>query len=263
MIRIDVLKEREKYLKKLIDSKKKALIKAPEGKLHGIKHGNGYQYFLRQNNADTNGKYLRKSEAKIVAKLGQKYYDERVLSNAEQELRAIERLIKIYENGVSEDVYNLIPESFRAIAKPIRESDEKFVENWKTIEYEKNDYFEENKIHTSLNHEKMRSKSEVMIANLLYKKGIPYLYEKPLTIGGKVIYPDFTLLDIESRQEIILEHFGMMDDLAYSDRAYQKIREYEENGYFQGDKLLTTFETRKLPLKIELVEKMIDNRFRK
>lgn len=43
--------------------------------------------------------------------------------------------------------------------------------------------------------ERMRSKSEVLIANALYKRGIPYKYECPVLLpSGIMKYPDFTVL---------------------------------------------------------------------
>lgn len=44
----------------------------------------------------------------------------------------------------------------------------------------------------------VRSKSELTIADRLYSNKIDYLYEQPLTIGGKTRYPDFTIEDSES-----------------------------------------------------------------
>ena len=41
--------------------------------------------------------------------------------------------------------------------------------------------------------ERVRSKSELVIANLLYKNNIPYMYECPLKINNNTVYPDFTV----------------------------------------------------------------------
>lgn len=45
----------------------------------------------------------------------------------------------------------------------------------------------------------MRSKSEVIIANMLFEADIPYEYEKELSLGEDGIFiPDFTIDDAES-----------------------------------------------------------------
>jgi hypothetical protein len=55
---------------------------------------------------------------------------------------------------------------------------------------------EESLIHRTLRNEAVRSKSEVIIANLLHGLGIDYSYEKQLRgPDGRVRYPDFTIDD--------------------------------------------------------------------
>ena len=49
----------------------------------------------------------------------------------------------------------------------------------------------------------------------------------------------------------------MMDDREYRDDALMKIREYEENGLFQYDSVMWTFETGKNPLNTRELRKMI------
>ena len=109
----------------------------------------------------------------------------------------------------------------------------------------------------------MRSKSEVLIANTLKKKGIPYRYECPLKLKqGEVFYPDFTILDIKERKEIYWEHFGLMDEHDYRERSFSKIAKYEANGMFMGDRLIFTFETARQPLGTTTIERLIDKYLR-
>jgi hypothetical protein len=49
----------------------------------------------------------------------------------------------------------------------------------------------------------------------------------------------------------------MMDDKEYRDDAFMKIRKYEENGLFQYDSVIWTFETGKIPLNTRDIRKMI------
>lgn len=83
---------------------------------------------------------------------------------------------------------------------------------------------------------------------MLNRLKIPYRYEHPLRLGKWIVYPDFTILHVKQRKEIIWEHFGMMDHEAYAEKAFMKIRTYEENGVFPGEKLILTYETIKSPL---------------
>lgn len=83
-----------------------------------------------------------------------------------------------------------------------------------------------------------------------YDKKVLSSIEKELNAINKYFscYPDFTLLNIRTRKEILWEHFGMMDDPEYVEKAVQKIMTYEQNEIFQGENLILTYETRKIPL---------------
>ena len=62
----------------------------------------------------------------------------------------------------------------------------------KIIEFE-DSFYEESLIHFTLGGEMVRSKSEVIIANLLHERGIVYKYEKKLIENDGYKRPDFTL----------------------------------------------------------------------
>ncbi len=104
---------------------------------------------------------------------------------------------------------------------------------------------------------RVRSKSEVIIADILDETGIPFLYEKPLKIKSGVTHPDFTMLDISKRREIYWEHFGMMDDIDYRNNAFLKIKNYEASGLYQHDSMIWTFETSKYPINTKEIRRMI------
>ena len=71
------------------------------------------------------------------------------------------------------------------------------------------------------------------------------------------LHPDFLCLNPGTRSEFYWEHFGLMDDSAYSNNAAGKLRLYTENGIIAGRNLIITMETQNEPLTTRLVEKMI------
>ena len=110
--------------------------------------------------------------------------------------------------------------------------------------------------------ERVRSKSEKIIADALEREDIPYRYEYPVCLSGDLyIYPDFMVLNKRTRKEYFLEHFGMMDNPEYAEKMIRKIEEFEKNGIFPGEKLLMTFETRNRPLNTTVFEKIIQEFF--
>lgn len=103
--------------------------------------------------------------------------------------------------------------------------------------------------------ERVRSKSEKIIADKLYAMGIPYRYEYPITLAnGICVYPDFTMLKMPERKEVYLEHLGLLDDELYLQLIWRKLNSYGENGIFIGDNLLITFESSRYPLNTKMLE---------
>ena len=110
------------------------------------------------------------------------------------------------------------------------------------VEY-KQRYFEESLIHLTLNGELVRSKSEVIIANMLHDKGIVYEYEKELDLGEDGFkIPDFTIDDAESGLLFYWEHCGMMTDETYRKRWEQKKEQYKKHGIIEGDNLIISYD---------------------
>jgi len=144
--------------------------------------------------------------------------------------------------------------------QPICLSDEMFIERWNSIEYERANYQEEKNIYVTRKNEKVRSKSEVIIANMLEERGIPYRYECVLQDeNGIWAMPDFTVLNVRERKEYYWEHFGMMEDPSYAKSAIRKIAKYEVHGYYQGDGLIASYESLSNPLDIKQIEGLINH----
>ncbi len=104
--------------------------------------------------------------------------------------------------------------------------------------------YAEHLIHKTLKGHMVRSKTELIIADKLFKANIRYEYEKPL--DGPVrkgrIFPDFCFADA-SGDLIVWEHFGRMDDPKYFEGHEWKMKWYADNGYVEGQNLFCTHET--------------------
>jgi len=85
----------------------------------------------------------------------------------------------------------------------------------------------------------VRSKSEVIVANILTELGISYKYENPLYSKSNpkdFRLPDFTI-EYEG-EEFYWEHLGMLEDPEYRKDWEKKERWYKENGYY--DRLIVS-----------------------
>lgn len=251
-----ILTARRNYLKNIIEKmKRRTNGEEINCSIRAISHGKGYQYYKR----DANGiSYIKAGDIDFVRKRVQLEYDTKVLRTAEQECRKIENLVKVYEGSVVEDIYDMMPAGKRILVKPEVLSDEEYLKQWKDKAYEHLGFRDNAPEYYSAKGERMRSKSEVIIANLLDRLNIDYKYEMPLQLNHiGIVHPDFTILNVKARKEIYWEHLGMLDDQVYRNNAINKIRCYENSGYFMGDKLMITAESSNCPLDINIIEKKI------
>ena len=256
------LAEREKMLKQLIKKNSLTISKAPDGTLKAKKHGKGFQYFQYISGEKSGEIYLKKNQFDLAKLLAQKEYDSKVLNCAQTELKLLTKLNDLYQQTSVESVYDEIATSKQTLINPIYLPDKQYIQQWQKMEYSQNEYYKETMEFYSDKGEKMRSKSEVMIANALNKRKIPYKYECPLELNFYgLVYPDFTILKVDERKEIYWEHFGLMDHYDYREKNLQKIMYYQMNNYVLGENMIVTFETAKHPLLSRTIDILIDKFF--
>ena len=89
-------------------------------------------------------------------------------------------------------------------------------------------FLEDRLINRTLRGEDVRSKSELIIANLLYHNDIEYEYEGVLEFNGEVRRPDFV---IDGKDTIYYwEHLGMLNNPKYKQGWERKKEWYKKNG---------------------------------
>jgi exodeoxyribonuclease V alpha subunit len=95
-------------------------------------------------------------------------------------------------------------------------------------------YRPEKRIIRTLRQEMVLSKSEALIANMLFQAGIPYHYERRLEApDGSWRRPDFTI-PVETPDgpsELYWEHWGMLSDPGYAAGVDRRKKWYERHGY--------------------------------
>ncbi|MDD7732406.1 MAG: hypothetical protein PT957_01490 [Firmicutes bacterium] len=181
--------------------------------------------------------------------------------------RSIKNLLRVAERGkldfntidraIDEVYFKICPEK-RELIHPVQDTLEKKLQDWKSQSYQKLPFRSNDAVIYTDNKERVRSKSEKIIADLLMKNGITYKYECPLVLkDGVVFYPDFTFFNPYTGEEIYWEHHGLMGDEDYTKRTIEKIRTYEKNGIGLGRRLLVTFEGGNLALDYDRVKDLI------
>ena len=118
------------------------------------------------------------------------------------------------------------------------------------------EWYEEGKIHKTLSEIMVHSKSEVIIANMLFERNIPFKYDVPLFSPDGTFYrPDFVIT--WNGEEWYWEHLGMLDKEEYKNHWDAKKEWYEKNGF--SARLITTEEREGLDSKA--IEKLIEKYF--
>lgn len=249
-------------LKEAIKELRKAVNKAPQGALRVCRRGQGFQYYLRNGGADTNGKYLPKRLMNVAQGIVQREYNARVLQVLARELEALESYMAYTASGCVEKCFLGQQEGRRKLIEPVTLEDAVYAGRWlKKVHENSGDGMENWQDHLKFktqNGEMVRSKSEVIIADALARNNVPYCYEYNLSLNGGRMYPDFLCLNLKNRKGIFWEHFGLMDNQEYAEKAVRKINLYIQNGYLPGDKLIFTMETSRSPLDLGQVEVLIE-----
>jgi len=209
-----------------------------------------------------NGHYLKKKDIKIAKEIAQRDYDVKLLKYAKARLHSIEMFLKKYEETDIKVIFQKMHPSRRELIDEIIISDEEYVKRWSEAVYTGKEFQDYESVIVTEKGERVRSKSEKIIADKLNLLGIPYRYEYPILLEGNIkIYPDFTILKMPERKEVYLEHFGRIDDVNYIDTTILKLNTYEKNGIFLGIQLFFTYETSKKPLNMKALDKMLKELF--
>lgn len=181
------------------------------------------------------------------------------LQEHQKELSALIMLQEFYKNQNSESLRLLEQDSpYYPFLRPYVAE---YIDEWADENYETNLKYKENLIYKSLQGKLFRSKSEVIIANALYVNKIPYRYECLLKLPEGAYFPDFTIKHPKTEKIYYWEHFGMMDNQEYCEKTFRKLKIYADNNIFPTINLITTYETRQVPLDSEKVQRIIDEYF--
>lgn len=241
---------------------------APEGGLtHQKKNGNVYYYHQTKKTGSREWKktYIKKKERKLAAQLAQKEYLNDVKREVKEQIHALMQFISIYDEAALEQIYDDLPNERKELITPIVHSVKEKLKEWNEETYEPYTAYSEYKIYETDRGEMVRSKSEVIIANLLYqyRKHLDYKYERPLVLRDKTgkeitIHPDFTIINKHTGKIYYYEHVGKLDEARYATDFVKKMELYTINNIMQGEELLITYEAAGAPLSVSNVRKNVE-----
>lgn len=262
---LQAVQERLSILKRVISECEEHLHNCPIGFLTTKKDHFGIRYYCRENTHVKNGIYINKNKTELIKALEEKLYFSEILKSAIKEKEKLENIEKSLQSiQVFDTVFFSIPKEKRHLIKPYQISTSNVssyeLRCWNK-ESAKKKFFNSNHVFISQNGEKVRSKSELIIADRLKQAGIPYHYESEIVLLAdkeyQIFNPDFKILNLRTGKTFFWEHFGMMDDKDYCEFAEEKIEIFADNGFLLGKSLIVSFESSKHTLNTKYVDKMI------
>lgn len=253
----ELLEAEQVRLEEIITIAKMHMNNAPEGTLR-LSQSNKYLQFYHCTDENKLGKYITKGNDELVQKLAQKSYDERILRLAEKRLNQIKKLSKDYDDDEIEQIFLKEHKERQRFIQPIEPTWEQKLSEWKAKEYQGKGFGDGMPMIVTERGERVRSKSEKIMADYFCRNGIEYKYECPIYLKGMgMVYPDFTFLSKKMGKEIYWEHNGMVDEPMYARNMVRKIDAYENNGIFPGERLILTYETEQSVLNTGKIEQMV------
>ncbi len=251
-----MLIQERKHLEDIIHKAKVEAETFPEGYLR-ISTDRGHVRFYHCTN-DRYGRYIPRDNLQLPRQLAQKNYQETVIRKAESRLKQISKLLRDFADDEIEQVYLSVHTERQALITPVEPTMKQLLDHWINKPYKGKEFKEGTTVILSEKGERVRSKSEKILADYFFRNNIPYKYEKPLLLKGYgTVYPDFTLFSPRLRKEIYWEHEGRMDDPVYARSAVKKIYCYEENGIFEGERLILTYETEETVMNTRDIERKL------
>lgn len=255
----DYLKEELERERALFDAYKKMLPNLPEGRLETVT-SKGKTYYMVSESGER--KYIGNAEEKTVRQLKLRRFLEESMRDIAANIKRITGLLEKFRPVNPEAVIGRLPKSYRADFFPdIPGFDFARSDDWDITDYPKSRRHPEQLKHTTLKGDKVRSKSELNIANMLYMKGIPYHYEEPVRLDGYTVAADFKIAVRSENRFVLLEHIGMLGDEDYEELFVRKFIGYVRCGYVPWRDVFFTFDEGDGNLDTLFLSKLIDKHF--
>lgn len=268
---LPLVKNRLIKMRLLLQQKQSELSNVPKGKLRIIKNHGTEQYYHITEKGNRNGKYIPKKNIQLVKSLLQQEYNKKLIAELATQIESMENFCSSYNPQKLQSLYEHIPQNRRKMIQSAHLTMEEYVKEWQSVTYNSLPFDDALPEHYVSNGQRVRSKSEILIAEALIREKIPFRYEYPVKVrlytaaanveglGNTIhVHPDFYCLNIRTGKEYIWEHFGMMDDADYASKAIAKLNNYALNGWHHGQNLIATFETHQMTLNSKVVRNLID-----
>jgi len=286
---IKILRDTSLDLEKIL-----ALPESDSDEILQVKTMRGKTCFFSYSKKTGKQKYIRKADKERLTSLATRYYESKLKVAAQKEKKQIDRCLEtLSREPEATDITKVsekIPEEIKKNVMLSELTDEGYARKWqlgnkvvrKYRSHKEDDYHK----FKTLRGDYVGSKSELIIADRLFVRGIPYHYEIAFTPEAEVdasrpvydqfgfiagyevigfspfdqdtLHPDFYVLNKRTRKAYFWEHLGKMDDPEYCLRNFNRFMRILDAGYVIGEDLIVTHEDKKHPLMTESIDGIIE-----
>lgn len=245
-----------------LKKQKREIKTLPEGVLSYRKQ-HGHTNFIRLIPAaeTADGKIFREGITKndiLLRKMARKAYLDLSISLLSEEISRLDAFLKKRTEPSPENILARLPEWMDALPEEIFFPQKQNADKWAAADYWRNGKNPEELRHITTKGLRVRSKSELIIAEKLDSYGIPYRYDQVIRSRYNLFSPDFTFNTANGL--FYWEHCGKMADPDYRDYNKWKLSEYESIGIVPWKNLIITYDSTDGDLDVRIIDAEIRNR---
>ena len=175
---LKVLEKELIHLKQVDELIEKSIKNAPEGTVRCSSCKGIYQYYQGR-------QYIAKDRIEYIKQLAQKTYCLSLKDKLSTLRNLLEQITKIYRDEELENMYRCLAASRKAVVEPLFKPIEEIINEFESIQYKGKEFEEHDTTeYFTSKGERVRSKSEMIIADELYRNNIPYKYEMPIELNS-------------------------------------------------------------------------------
>lgn len=247
----------------LHDNYTKQLKSLPKGKLIGRKYKDKFQYY--QLLSTINGKYTRHGIGKndhLKQQLARKEYLTKVIPILESNIKTLSKALTDYQSITPDSIINKMSDVYKSLPKQYfidKSIMPEELQQWMDSPFDQSTFNLHEKIHTTSRGLKVRSKSELIIAETLYSYNIAFRYEQRVYVNGRRFVPDF-IIKLPNGKLFYWEHAGMTHDKLYMHDHYNKLRYYQQADIVPWKNLILTYDNEFGELNTQIIHSEIKNK---
>lgn len=230
------------------------LSKLPEGRLYReMIRGESYYYHVMGYGKERTRKGITKN-TRLVYQLARKEYLMIEIKKQEESMKLISDISTKMNLQSWIDAAETVSKKFPAMPPEV------FLlgDQYESQPIHRSTMFMEGTIHRTQRGVMVRSKSELIIADMLESLGIPYQYEVDLPYDDYHLCPDFTVIRPRDGKVIFWEHFGMTHEEEYLRKMDIKMDRYRSMNIQPWNNLIISYDREDGSLDVCLIRALVD-----